>query len=149
MASSTVFDPCTWQRTLAGRESIQENHKSLDAMKPTRPACGRLRQAWLAPEWGGSLVGRAALPYQGSPGAAKAHWVTLALGLGGPRGFLVRLRGPAGEGTTPRPTTPTTTVRHVRAGPRSLGVRALVMTGALALGVDALALGVRVPWVVG
>lgn len=49
---------------------------------------------------GGSLLGRAASPDQGSPGAAKAHVVTLAPGLGGPWGFLVRLRGPAGEGPT-------------------------------------------------
>ncbi|CAM5607076.1 putative protein OS=Streptomyces aurantiogriseus OX=66870 GN=GCM10010251_26830 PE=4 SV=1 [Streptomyces aurantiogriseus] len=37
---------------------------------------------------GWSLLGRAASPYRRSPGAAKAHVVTLALGLGGPWGFL-------------------------------------------------------------
>jgi hypothetical protein len=82
------------------------------------PAC-----CW--PERGGSLVGRAASPYQGSPGAAKAASGTLALGLGGPRGFLVCLRGPGDEGTAPRPRRSPRRCRTC-ARPRSLGGRAAV-----------------------
>lgn len=63
---------------------------------------------------GRSLLGRAASPDQGSPGAAKAHTVTLAPGLGGPWRFLVRLRGPAEEGGPPAAATHPRATTHPR-----------------------------------